>query len=148
MTRLAVRRRRSTPPLTLPQTAGMITLGLAVGTAVGFLISELWGPSASHPLAPARAPRSPDRTSIAERVQAAHEALLVDAEVSACDIDVVPVGRDALEIHGWVPTRQARARALRLVRAAVGESRLIDSLRVRGEDDVAESDAPTDVRSA
>lgn len=148
MIRLAVRRRRPSATLTLPQTAGILGLGLATGTVLGFLLSQLWGPSAPYPLAPARPPRRPARPSIAERVQAAHEALLLDAEASTCDLDVVPVGRTALELHGWVPSRQARARALRLVREAIGESRLIDALRVRGEDDVAEIDTPTDVRSA
>jgi len=53
---------------------------------------------------------------------------------------VVPVGRNALELHGWVPDRRARAAAARLVAGAVTVERLVNCLLVRGEDDLVTID--------
>lgn len=145
MTRLAVRRRRALAPLDLPRTAGTIAIGLVAGTLAGFLLGEWLGPSATSALRPTRPARGP---SPAELVHAAQAAMLDDDELARADLEVVPVGRGAVELHGWVPSRRARARALRLVRAAVPDSRLVDCLLVRGEDDVEADPADSAVRSA
>ncbi len=145
MTRIAVRRGPAPDPLDLPRTAGIIALGAAAGTLAGFLLGELWGPSATAAFRPTPAP---GRASLAELVHAAHDALLQDTELTSCRLEVVPVGRGALELHGWVPSRAARARALRLARAAVAECRLVDCLLVRGEDDLTSALADVDAASA
>jgi hypothetical protein len=52
-------------------------------------------------------------------------------------LELMAVGRNALELHGWVPSRRARVRALTAVREIVGPERpLVDRLLVAGEDDL------------
>lgn len=148
MTRLALRRRPAPDTLPLPLAAGLAALGLAAGALAGFLVGELWGPSATRAMRNRQQGPAAPRRSVAELVEAAHTALLGDAELAAARLDAVPVGRGALELHGWVPDRRARARALRLVRAAVPNAALVDCLRVRGEDDLALAVVDPDARSA
>lgn len=69
-----------------------------------------------------------------------HDALAVlenDIMLRECHLDVVPVRRFALEIHGWVPDRKSRQRAQRLVADAVRGAEIINCILVRGEDDLA-----------
>lgn len=146
MTRLALRRRRAATSLDLPTTAGAVALGLLAGTVAGFLLGELWGPTASRAI---RAPRAPARKgSVAALVEATHEALAVHPELAACTLEVVPVGRSAIELHGWVPGRTTRARALRVVREALPEAKVIDCLLVHGEDDDALAPPHAGIRTA
>jgi hypothetical protein len=146
MTRLALRRRRAATTLDLPTTAGAVALGLAAGALAGFLLGELWGPTASRAI---RRPKRPVRTgSAATLVDAARTALGADPLVAASAIEVVPVGRSAIELHGWVPNRTTRARAIRHVREALPEASVIDCLLVHGEDDGALEAPHADIRSA
>lgn len=68
-------------------------------------------------------------------VRAAYSALQADEAVRNLGLEPVGVSRGVIELHGWVPNRALRARAVRLVQAAPGIDRLIDCLLVRGEDD-------------
>lgn len=77
---------------------------------------------------------------------AAHEArraLAADALLDALALEVRPVGAGAVELHGWAPTRALRSRALRAVGAVDGIARVIDAIRVHGEDDTPPVEAET-----
>lgn len=74
---------------------------------------------------------------MAELVHDAQSAIEADLSLRDLRLEVVPVGRDALELHGWVPDRRTRAAAARLVASAVPVQRLVNCLLVRGEDDLA-----------
>jgi len=73
---------------------------------------------------------------VAELVHDAQSALEADLMLRELQLEVVPVGRNALELHGWVPNRRTRAAAARLVASAVRVERLVNCLLVRGEDDL------------
>jgi hypothetical protein len=136
MARFTVRRRPSTRPTGLA-VAGLAAAGLAVGAALGFLIGELVGPRATRVVRTPRRVDDADTRSVAELVHDAQSAIEADLALRALKLDVVPVGRDALELHGWVPDRRTRAAAARLVASAVPVRRLVNCLLVRGEDDLA-----------
>lgn len=112
--------------------------GFAVGALAGWLAGELTGgvtrermnhyvSGLRRPVEDLEAPATPR-----ERVRAALDA---DPDLSRLDLQVIPAGRGAVELNGWVPSRTLRARATRLAATAAGATRLIDSLLVRGEDD-------------
>lgn len=122
--------------------------GFAVGALAGWLAGELTGgltrQRMNHYVSGLRRPAD-DREAPAtprERVRAALDA---DPDLSRLALEVIPAGRGAVELHGWVPSRTLRARATRLAATAAGATRLIDSLLVRGEDDrpVEEDATPT-----
>ena len=133
MPRLALRRRRSAD--TFPAAAGAIAAGLAVGATLGFLLGELFGPTASRVIRTRRATPD-DAPSAASLVDLALTALDADLPLRAARLDVVPVGRQAIEIHGWVDDRRARSRAGRLVADAVAPAKVVNCLLVHGEDDL------------
>lgn len=72
---------------------------------------------------------------MAELVHDAQAALASDPQLSAFTIDVLPVSRQQVELHGWVPQRALRARAHRVACAAVGADAIVNSILVHGEDD-------------
>jgi hypothetical protein len=138
MSRYLVRRIARRPSRTAPA-----LLGLALGAVAGFVAHELWGPVATRVTRPARTAAR----SMAELVHDAQAALAADTQLGALRIDVLPVSKQRVELHGWVPARTLRTRAHRLACDAVGADAIINCILVRGEDDV--SDAPTlDVVSA
>lgn len=119
--------------------------GFALGAAAGWLLGELTGglsrdrlsryfSGLRRPAADNDAPANPR-----ERVRA---ALGADSDLRRLDLEVIPAGRGAVEVRGWVPSRMLRARATRLAATAAGATRLIDSLLVRGEDDRPAEDEP------
>jgi hypothetical protein len=119
-------------------------VGLLVGLAAGFLASEFWGGRAPGVLrrvlpdkpAPDRAPAD----LAAELEERLEQALGPDAP----SLELVPVGRQAIELHGWVPSRLARSRALGIARDTLGPGiRLVDCLLVWGEDDQPTGEHPT-----
>ena len=138
MPRFAVRRRPSRPDGLAA--AGLVTAGLALGAALGFLVGELVGPRAARVTRRGPGPAPEGERSVAELVHDAQSALDADVRLRDLQLEVVPVGRNALELHGWVPDRRARAAAGRLVAAAVTVERLVNCLLVRGEDDHAPFD--------
>lgn len=109
-----------------------------VGAAAGWLLAEMTGgvsrARVSSYLTARKQPRDEDQEPATPRarVQAALEA---DPELGALGLRLVPAGRLALELHGWVPSRRIRARAARIAAAAAAPVRLVDCLLVRGEDD-------------
>ncbi len=133
MSRLLVRRVASRPSLTAPA-----LLGLALGAVAGFVTSELWGPVTTRVL---ERPRPGTRRSMAGLVHDAQAALAADPQLGALMIDVLPVSRQRVELHGWVPARSLRARAHRIACAAVGADAIVNCILVRGEDD--DTDSPT-----
>ncbi len=123
--------------------------GFVLGATAGWILGELTGSltrERAARLVPGRRSPSPDPDapgSPRERVAAAIQA---DPELRTFDLRVVPAGRTAVELHGWVPSRMLRARATRLAATAAGATRLVDALLVRGEDDrpAADPGSPAD----
>ena len=116
-------------------------VGAAVGAAAGFVVGEFFGPMARQhvrrlgtPLPPraggAEAPLKPR-----ELVRVVRAALDADPELKALELEPLPVGRGIIELHGWVPSRALRTRAVRLARAVPGLDTLVNCLLVEGEDD-------------
>ena len=139
MPRYTVRRRHSNRAEPTPSGVIPVAIGLAVGATVGFLLGEWLGPVAAR-VVPRRA--EPDRTpSMAELVGDAQSVLVADVQLREWQLDVVPVGRGRIELRGWVGSRAARTRAARLVSEAVTAEAVLNSILVRGEDDLPESDA-------
>jgi hypothetical protein len=145
MRRLSVRRSHSAEDL------WFAALGLGLGFVSAFLVRGVLGQvdrrrlqhfvtglTGEHPSAPT--PRE-----AAGRIEA---ALADDPILAAVDFDVVPVRPGRVELHGWVATRRAGARALRLAAEAAPETEVTNRLRVRGEDDLPEPPAgkPTAAR--
>lgn len=119
-------------------------LGLTLGAAAGFAAAVWFGP-----LAPDAVPRRPGRSRrfrssaphMAPLVREVADLIAADAELAAFDLEAVAVSARRVELHGWVPTRELRARAWRLARQAPGIESLINCILVHGEDDSAP--APT-----
>lgn len=138
MTRLVVRERARPATLT-----GVLT-GLALGAAAGWALGELLAPRA---IREALLPSTPAARSMAELVRDAQGALAADPLLAGLALEVLPVSRQRVELHGWVPSRRIRAHAWRVACAAAGSAAVINSLLVRGEDD-ASSDDTADLRTA
>ncbi len=139
MPRFAVRRRRS--PDAEPTATGVVPVvfGLAVGATLGFLLGEWLGPAAPR-IATGRS-RPAATPSMAELVGDAQSVLVADVQLREWPLEVVPVGRGRIELRGWVGTRAARTRAARLVREAVTAAAVLNSILVRGEDDLPDAAA-------
>ncbi|MGH7628148.1 MAG: BON domain-containing protein, partial [Gemmatimonadales bacterium] len=73
--------------------------------------------------------------SAAGSARAVAAALAADPELRELGLEVTPVASGTVELHGWVRTRAARARAGRLARGVPGVEAVINSILVRGEDD-------------
>lgn len=133
-----MRRRRIRTSTRSGSLAPVAAIGLALGVAAGFLLGERF---AGHPPALLarllnRRARRPAPARAADLAQALQERLDQALGPDGQSIEMVPVGRDAVEVHGWVTSRAARTRALRIAREALGpDVRLVDSLLVWGEDD-------------
>ena len=110
-------------------------LALAFGAVAGYVASELWGPLASRVAPPRRVSAA---RSMAALVHDAQAALAADPQLGQLVIDVLPVSRQRVELHGWVPARTLRARAHRVACEAVGADAIVNSILVRGEDDDTE----------
>lgn len=115
--------------------AGPALLGLGLGALAGFLLAELYGPAPERALV---GPRRSARPTLAELVHDAQAALAADAALADLDLRILPVNRQTVELHGWVPTRAVRTRAHRTVRDAIGADAVINCLLVRGEDDATQ----------
>jgi hypothetical protein len=133
--------RRTTPAA--PSRLMPALVGLALGAAAGFVLGELVGPRAERGLTP---PRQPPTRTMAELVHDALAALADDPDLGALGLEIIPVSRQTVELHGWVPSRTLRTRAARVVAGTIGESAFVNRLLVRGEDDAGRPDL--DVLSA
>jgi hypothetical protein len=136
--RIRLKRQESLTPL--------LVLGLSLGVAAGFLLGELYGGNPKGTLKRALTPwrrlgtGSKTMTDLTDDLQSALEQALGD---DAHSLELVRVGKQAIELHGWVTSRAARSKALKAARAALAtEIRLIDSLLVWGEDDVPTGEFP------
>ncbi len=136
MARIIVRTRNL--PLRAPRKhpmrrAGVIVAGLAVGGILGTLLAELLAPLAQRAT---RRIGKPGKPSVAELVHDAQAVLDADVPLRECALEVIPVGRGSIELHGWVADRRARTRAATLVAQGVNAASVINCILVRGEDDV------------
>lgn len=75
---------------------------------------------------------------MAELVNDAQTALATDTDLAELALEVLPVSRMTVELHGWVSARKLRARAHAVVREAIGTGRVVNCILVRGEDDAAQ----------
>ena len=102
-------------------------LGLLLGLAAGELLTGV-------KLRPPRRRRAPGSDSLGTKIR---RALRADPSLAPLRFKVLEVGRHAVELHGWVPSRLERSRALRLARQAAEPGiDIVDCLLVHGEDDL------------
>ncbi len=115
---------------------GPAVAGLALGAAVGFVLGEVLGPRAERGIGSGRSGTVPEATrSMAELVHDALSALAQDADLALLMLEVIPVSRQVVELHGWVGSRTLRTRAARVVGARVGADSVVNRILVHGEDD-------------
>ncbi len=120
--------------------APTILIGLGVGLAAGFLLGELYSGTGLRRVRRAverwRA-KSPDRPTAQALTIEVQTALAPLLGTDSQSLELIAVGRNGLELHGWVASRSARARSIATARRIAGPARpLVDRLLVWGEDDV------------
>jgi BON domain-containing protein len=117
-------------------------VGLGVGLVAGVGLAGWLGPSRPREDAPSldpeRAFRAPRPLKAAAAERAVERALAADPEFKSLTLKALAVGPGVVELHGWVPTRASRARAMRRAAPVEGIESLINCLLVRGEDGPAE----------
>ena len=124
-------------------------LGIGVGLVTGFVLSE-WVGDVNRRRVSGVARRlregSPSRLTTSATARSVAAALDAEPRLAGLGIQVLPMARGVVELRGWVPTRAARTIAGRTALAAPGIESIINSLQVRGEDDVrsAEGSRATD----
>jgi hypothetical protein len=114
-------------------------LGLSVGVVAGFALSEwVGGVSRTRMTGVARRLReaAPTRLTTSASARAVLAALQAEPRLAGIPVDALPVARGVVELRGWVPTRAARTLAGRTALATPGIESVINSLLVRGEDDL------------
>jgi hypothetical protein len=112
--------------------------GFALGAMAGWLLSEWTGGVSRSRVASlvGRIRRTrPDPAAPSTPRERIQIALETDPDLHGLALRLLPAGRAAIELHGWVPSRRLRSRATRLAAVAAGNIRLVDCLLVRGEDD-------------
>jgi hypothetical protein len=120
-------------------------LGLGAGLVAGFGLSEwVGGVSSIRVRRAARRMRepSPARLTTAASAGAVDAALKAEARLAGISVEILAVGRGVVELRGWVPSRTMRTLACRTALAAPGIETVINSLLVRGEDDLPRTQAP------
>lgn len=114
-------------------------LGLGAGLVAGFVVGEwIGGVSRLRVSDAARRLRepTPTRLTTSASARAVLAALQAEARLAGIPVDALPVARGVVELRGWVPSRAARTLAGRTALATPGIESVINSLLVRGEDDV------------
>jgi hypothetical protein len=133
MRRLSVRHSRE------DGTLAPVVAGLALGFAVGFLLRGAVGGVDRLRLQTLREEIAGEyplsRRLAGAAVAAVRDALEREPALTGISFNVLPVGRGHVELHGWVPSRAARARAMRVAAAAAPDVDVTNRLSVRGEDD-------------
>jgi hypothetical protein len=124
-------------------------LGIGVGLTAGFLLSEWVGDvNRNRVSGVTRRLRegSPARLTTSATARSVAAALEAEPRLAGLGIQTLAVARGVVELRGWVPTRAARTIAGRTALAAPGIESVINSLQVRGEDDIrsAEGSRATD----
>jgi hypothetical protein len=108
-----------------------VVAGMALGAWAGGVNRERLGRAARRISGPSSTrPQSPAAIAIAAR-----EAIAAEPDLAALTLEVAPIGRRAVELRGWVDRRSQRTQAARAVRQVSGVETLVNSIRVRGEDD-------------
>jgi hypothetical protein len=116
-------------------------VGLGLGLVAGFGLGGWLGPvdrrRSLRLLEPeTEAGVAPLKASEAER--AVERALAQDPDLRSLGLRAIAVGAGVVELHGWVPSRPLRARAVRLVALLDGIDSLVNCLLVHGEDDASQ----------
>ena len=114
-------------------------LGAGAGLVAGFLLSEwVGGVSRVRVEGVARRLRqgAPTRLTSSASARAVEAALEAEPRLAGIPIEALAVARGVVELRGWVPTRPARAIAGRTALTVPGIESVINSLLVRGEDDL------------
>jgi BON domain-containing protein len=114
-------------------------LGVGTGLVAGFALSEwIGGVSPGRVRGVARRLReaAPTRLTTSASAQAVLAALQAEPRLAGIPVDALPVARGVVELRGWVPSRAARTVAGRAALAVPGIDSVINSLLVRGEDDL------------
>ncbi len=120
-------------------------LGLGAGLVAGFTVSEwIGGVSSTRMRGVARRLRqaAPTRLTTSASAQAVDAALKAEGRLAGITVEILAVGRGVIELRGWVPSRAVRTLACRTALAAPGIESVINSLLVRGEDDLPRTRAP------
>ena len=122
-------------------------LGVGAGLMAGFALSEwIGGVTRLRVTDAARRFRgqAPTRLTTSASARAVLAALQAEPRLAGIPVEALPVARGVVELRGWVPTRAARTLAGRTALATPGIETVINSLLVRGEDDVQR---PRDARA-
>jgi len=140
MLRHSVRRERGEGEVFLVA-AGLVA-GLAIGAGFRALIGRLDRQRVRDAVADwtGHHPVPVTGRAIGERI---HEALEADPATGGLALETVPVGPGRVELHGWVPTRAARARAIRIATEAAGRTAVVNRLIAPDDEDAAMSPTAT-----
>ncbi len=114
-------------------------LGFGAGMVAGFALGEwVGGVNRVRVRGIARRLRQgvPARPTTSASARAVEAALQAETRLAGIPIEAMAVARGVVELRGWVPTRATRAIAGRTALAAPGIESVINSLLVRGEDDL------------
>jgi hypothetical protein len=118
-------------------------VGAGFGLVTGFVLGELLG---SRKLPIPRRWGSAQRGSLVSRREGppaaagvARAALRNDDQLHDLGLETIGVSPGVVEIHGWVSSRNLRARAIRVVHALPGIEQVVDCILVHGEDDTPKS---------
>ena len=126
-------------------------LGLGTGVVAGFALSEwVGGISRVRMQGVARRLRevAPTRLTTAASARAVLAALQAEPRLAGIPVEALAMARGVVELRGWVPSRAARTVAGRTALAVPGIDSVINSLLVRGEDDLERRDARATDQSA
>ena len=126
-------------------------LGLGRGVVAGFALSEwVGGISRVRMQGVARRLRevAPTRLTTAASARAVLAALQAEPRLAGIPVEALAMARGVVELRGWVPSRAARTVAGRTALAVPGIDSVINSLLVRGEDDLERRDARATDQSA
>jgi osmotically-inducible protein OsmY len=114
-------------------------LGLGAGVVAGFVLGE-WIGDVSRGRVTGAARRlsepAPTRLTTSASARAVLAALQAEPRLAGVPVDALAVARGVVELRGWVPSRATRTLAGRTALATPGIESVINSLLVRGEDDV------------
>lgn len=117
-------------------------VGAGLGLVAGFVLGGVLG---SRPLPIPRRWGSAPRGSLVARREGppaaaglARAALQNDEQLHDLGLEAIGVRTGVVEIHGWVPSRSLRARAIRVVHALPSIDQVVDCILVHGEDDAPE----------
>jgi osmotically-inducible protein OsmY len=117
-------------------------LGLGAGVVAGFVLGE-WIGDVSRGRVTGAARRlsepAPTRLTTSASARAVLAALQAEPRLAGVPVDALAVARGVVELRGWVPSRATRTLAGRTALATPGIESVINSLLVRGEDDVQRS---------